>query len=422
MSDIAKEFRVKIITKNGMDLRPLNGEFSTTTLIELTPASNLKRVPANVVFLVDASSSMGGAKWTMVKQALSELVQSFKDDDRVSLVLFHSSAKEVFPLASLSQNRNAMVEAIQKLDNPSGVTNLEQGLKAAYGVFDARKESDKIKRVNHIILLTDGFPTDTQGYRVEKFDKYDSIVRQSEAITLTGVGIGSAEDYDAKFISNLSEIGRGSFYHANDLEKFKEGLKVEASKLQSSVVGELVLKFSNVSSKMMRIAKVAPEIVIYDIPGNAKHFELKTGSMTKDLTSFLVQVTSQANGQPGDEALLYTLATESDGQTSETHDVKIKLTDREADLTQMDPDVLKTQQVLQVHLNGEAIQESIESGDKAKATRLIENTTRIANNLGSDKVTRALTRLASDLKAGKSTADNLATIQDESKKTKLLIG
>lgn len=412
---------MKIIAKNNLDLRPQEGDFSTTTMIELTPNAGLQRIPSNVVFLVDASSSMGGSKWTMVKQALGELIDTLKDDDRVALVLFGTNAKEVFPLASLAANRKTMRDAVSKLDNPSGVTNLDGGLKMAYGLFDARSEADKVKRVNHVILLTDGFPTDNQGYRVEKFDKYETIVRQHENITLTGVGIGSAEDYDSNFISNLSELGRGSYYHANDMEKFKEGLRAEVQKLQQSVVGELTLKFTGVQGKIMRIARIAPEIVIYDVPGNSKSFELPTGSMTKDLTSFLVTTNSQGPGSVGIDVALFSIEADYDGQLTEKLDVKIKTTDREADLSQIDPDVFRGIQVLQVHLNGEAIQASIESGDKAKATRLIENTTRIAGNLGQDKVTRALTRLAQDMKSGKSVSDNLATIKDEAKKTRLLM-
>ncbi len=402
-------------------MRPVSGEFSTTTLVELTPDSGLGRIPSNVVFLVDASSSMGGSKWSMVKQALSELVDSLKDDDRVALVLFHSSAREVFPLASLAQNRGAMKDAIQKLESPSGVTNLEQGLKTAYAAFAARSKGDKQRRVNHVILLTDGFPTDDQGYRIEKTGKFEEVVRKHEEITLTGVGIGSADDYDSTFISNLSETGRGSYYHANDLAKFKEGLRAEVEKLQSSVVGELTLKFTNVQSKVMRIARVAPEIVIYDIPGNGRAFELKTGSMQKDTTSFMVQVMSNASGSAGEEIALFTVEANYDGKTTEKIDVKVRTTDKESDLSQVDPDVFRASQVLQVHLNGEQIQESIESGDKSKATRLIENTTRIASSLGQDKVTRALTRLATDIKSGKSVSDDLATIKDEAKKTRLLI-
>lgn len=412
---------MKIIAKNGSDFRPVDGEFSTTTLVELTPGGNLGRIPSNVLFLVDASSSMGGAKWNMVKSALAELVDALKDDDRVGLILFHTSSKEVFPLASLSQNRQAMKDAIVKLDNPSGVTNLEQGLKSAYGAFDARSASDKVKRVNHIILLTDGFPTDQQGYRVDKTDKYEKIVSQQEHITLTGVGIGSADDYDANFISNLSELGRGSYYHANDLAKFREGLQAEIQKLQSSVVGELVLKFTNVSARMMRIAKIAPEIVVYDIPGNAKNFELKTGSMQKDMTAFLVQTNSQQGGAPGTDVALFTIAADYDGKNTESVDVKVKTSDRDSDMGSVDPDVFRGSQVLQVHLNGEMIQESLASGDKAKATRLIDNTTRIASNLGQAKVTKALGQLAEDIRKGKSASDNLATIKDEAKKTRLLM-
>lgn len=412
---------MKIRGQNGSDFRPANGEFSTTTLIELTPDNRLGRVPSNVVFLVDASSSMGGSKWAMVKQAVTELIDSLKDDDRVGVVLFGSSAKEVFPLASLAENRGTMRDAIGKLESPSGVTNLESGLKTAYGAFDARSKSDRVKRVNHVILLTDGFPTDDQGYRMDKTFKYEEIVRKYEHITLTGVGIGSADDYDANFIAKLSDLGRGSFYHANDLAKFKAGLEAEIEKLQSSVVGDLVLKFANVTSRMMRIAKVSPELVIYDIPGNAKTFEIRTGSMTKDMTSFIVQTNSSASGGAGVDVPLFSIHADYDGKQTDRLDIKVKTTEKDSDLGQVDPDVFRAMQALQVHLNGEQIQASLESGDKAKATRLIENTTKIASNLGQDNVTRALTRLAVDIKKGKSVSDELATLKDESKKTKLLI-
>lgn len=411
---------MKIIAKNGSDFRPQSGDFSTTTLVELTANSSLERVPANVVLLVDASSSMGGNKWATVKQTLAELVESLKDDDRVALVLFGTKAKEIFPLASLSQNRKPMKDRIQNLEAPSGVTNLEDGLRTAFGSFDARSKSDLTKRVNHVILLTDGVPTDKEGYRVNDTTKYESIVKDFESVTLTGIGIGSADEYDAAFIGHLSEIGRGSYYHANDMEKFKEGLRAEVQKLQSSVVGELILRFSNVNSKVMRIAKTAPEIVVYDIPGNKGGFEIPAGSMTKDLTSFIITSSSAASGSAGDEVNLFTLEAVYDGKVSEKVDVKIKLTDKDSDFTSVDPDVFRSIQMLQVHLNGEQIRASLDSGDKAKATRLIENTTRIASNLGQDKVTRALTRLAQDVQSGKSTSDNLATIQDESKKTRLL--
>jgi hypothetical protein len=172
---------------------------------------------------------------------------------------------------------------------------------------------------------------------------------------------------------------------------------------------------------MMRIAKVAPEIVVYDVPGNARHFELRTGSMTKDLTAFVVQTNSQGPGNVGSEIEIFSIEADYDGKLTEKIPVKIRTTDRESDLGQVDPDVFRAIQVLQVHLNGEQIQASLATGDKQKATRLIENTTKIASNLGQDKVTRALTRLADDLRKGKSVSDDLATIKDEAKKTRLLI-
>lgn len=412
---------MKISTKNGNDFRPKDGEFSTTTLIELTPEAGLGHVPSNVVFLVDASSSMGGNKWKNVKGALEKLVSSLSDNDRVALVLFHTRAQEIFPLATLEKNRSTMIEAIKKLENPQGVTNLQQGLRTAFGSFDARSAEDKIKRVNHVILLTDGFPTDDQGYRVEKTDAYEALVKDHPNVTLTGVGIGSAEEYDSQFIARLSDLGRGSYYHANDLTKFKQGLEAEIQKLQSSVVGKLTLKMTDIKGKLMRIAKVAPEIVVYDPPGNVSRYELEAGSMTKDMTAFLIQSNTVGDGAVGNDITLFTLQVEYDGKLSESVTVSIKTTDKETDLGQVDPDVFKASQVLQVHLNGEQIRLSLASGDKERATRIVQNTTRIASNLGQKNVTKALGQLEKDIKKGKSVSDNLATIQDESKKTRLLI-
>jgi hypothetical protein len=257
---------------------------------------------------------------------------------------------------------------------------------------------------------------------VEKTEKYEKLVKMHDGITLTGLGIGSADEYDASFIGRISDLGRGSYYHANDLNKLKAGLQAEIQKLQSSVVGELMLHFSDIKGKLMRIAKVTPEIVLYDAPGNPKHWDLATGSMTKDTTSFLIQTNTTGDGVPGSELVLFTIQASYDGKKTESITLKIKTSEKETDLTQADPDVMRSSQMLQVHLNGEQIKKSLDAGDREKATRLIQNTTKIAGNLGAQNVTRALTRMAKDVQKGKSVKDDLATIQDESKKTRLLIG
>ena len=125
---------------------------------------------------------------------------------------------------------------------------------------------------------------------------------------------------------------------------------------------KLILKFSNVSARMMRIARVAPELVIYDVPGNQKSFEIRTGSMTKDLTTFVVQTNCAGTGSTGSEIPLFHLEADYDGSLTERLEIKVKTTDREGDLGQIDPDVLRAMQALQVHLNGEQIQQSLASG------------------------------------------------------------
>ena len=105
---------MKIVAKNGTDFRPKDGDFSTTTLIELTPGGNLARIPSNVVFLVDASSSMGGAKWTMVKQAMGADPASVAFDT-VNSALAQKSDVVIIDTAGRLHNKTNLMNELSKI-------------------------------------------------------------------------------------------------------------------------------------------------------------------------------------------------------------------------------------------------------------------------------------------------------------------
>ena len=110
----------------------------------------LGRPPANLVFLVDVSGSMGEAdKLPLVKTALAGLADQLGPHDTVSIVVYAGAAGLVLPATG---DKREIVSALDRL-SAGGSTAGGAGLQLAYQV--ARDNFIK-GGVNRILLATDG--------------------------------------------------------------------------------------------------------------------------------------------------------------------------------------------------------------------------------------------------------------------------
>lgn len=171
-----------------------------------------QRKPSHLVFTIDTSGSMEGpGRLGLVKQALRLLVDALDERDRVSIVVYGSSARMVLPPTSVLQ-RDVLLGAIDGL-RTDGSTNAQAGLDLAYSLAAANRVEGG---VNRVILCSDGVAnngiTDADGIwaRVKGFAE--------RGITLSTVGFGMGH-YNDVLMERLSHVGEGNYAYVDRLEE-----------------------------------------------------------------------------------------------------------------------------------------------------------------------------------------------------------
>ncbi len=111
--------------------------------------------PMNLAFVIDKSGSMNVAdKMDWVMDAFDISIEQVRDIDYVSLVVFDSGARVVYPSTSMSsrEKRLRFKGAVHSI-TPAGGTNLVEGLKLGYQQVMANYRKDY---TNRVLFLTDG--------------------------------------------------------------------------------------------------------------------------------------------------------------------------------------------------------------------------------------------------------------------------
>ena len=213
--------------------------FSVTTDVATTPwnpATRLLRIglrgydlprnarpPANLVFLVDVSGSMGEAdKLPLVKTALAGLADQIGPQDKVSIVVYAGAAGLVLPATG---NKREIVAALDRL-SAGGSTAGGAGLQLAYQV--AR---DNFIRggVNRILLATDG------DFNVGVSDSEALIAmvekERDAGVTLTTLGFGQG-NYNEAMMEQVADHGNGNYAY---IDTALEARKVLAEQMSSTL-------------------------------------------------------------------------------------------------------------------------------------------------------------------------------------------
>jgi Ca-activated chloride channel homolog len=154
--------------------------------------------PLNVCLVLDRSTSMQGEKMDTVKSVAIQVLRNLRPQDILSVVAFSDRAEVIIP-ASYLQDRQRLEARIQMI-RPSGATEMFQGLEL--GVKEVMRSIDS-KRINHIILLTDGH---TYGDEQECLELASKLAEHG--IGVSGMGIG--REWNDIFLDVLSTRTGGS--------------------------------------------------------------------------------------------------------------------------------------------------------------------------------------------------------------------
>ncbi len=204
------------------------------TMLEVGGRAQDKDVPApplNVCLVLDRSTSMKDAKMDLLKAASIEVMRNMRAEDIFSVVTFSDHAEVVIP-ASLQPNRSKLESVIRSIQ-PAGATEMYQGLEAGFGEVSRNLDP---RRVNHVILLTDGH---TYGDENACLDLAARAAQVGIGISCMGIG----NDWNDTFLDEVAmRTGNTSRYIARPLD-IQKILTEKFRELTRRVAEEVTLEF-----------------------------------------------------------------------------------------------------------------------------------------------------------------------------------
>ena len=201
-------------------------------ILEMQAPVESRRMPSpqlNVCIVLDRSTSMKGEKMDVVKSAAVQILRNLRSQDILSVVTFSDRAEVVIP-ASYQQDRSRLEARIQMIQ-PSGGTEIYQGLEA--GTKEVMRSHDA-RRVNHIILLTDGQTYGDEQKCLELASKLNEL-----KIGISAMGIG--EEWNDIFLDVLATRTGGSSAYIADPRDIKKLLLEKFDALAHTYAEDVVL-------------------------------------------------------------------------------------------------------------------------------------------------------------------------------------
>ena len=188
--------------------------------------------PLNVCLVLDRSTSMQGEKMDVVKATAIQVLRSLRPQDILSVVTFSDRAEVVIP-AAYYQERSRLEAKIQMI-HPSGATEIYQGLEA--GVKEVMRSLDS-KRVNHVILLTDG---QTYGDEQQCLALASKVAEHGIGISAMGIG----KEWNDIFLDVLATRTGGSSAYISQPQDIKRLLMEKFNALAQTYADDVSLTWA----------------------------------------------------------------------------------------------------------------------------------------------------------------------------------
>ncbi|MGZ9224053.1 MAG: DnaJ domain-containing protein [Anaerolineales bacterium] len=220
-------------------------------LLEIEAPARARQAPApplNVCLVLDRSTSMQGEKMDTVKSAAIQVLRNLRPQDILSVVAFSDRAEVIIP-ASYLQDRQRLEAKIQMIQ-PSGATEMLQGLEL--GVKEVMRSLDS-KRINHIILLTDGH---TYGDEQQCLELASNLAEHG--IGISGMGIG--QEWNDIFLDVLSTRTGGSSAYIAQPQDIKRVLLEKFNALAHTYSEDVILELTPIADVELTYAfRIQPD-------------------------------------------------------------------------------------------------------------------------------------------------------------------
>lgn len=190
-----------------------------------------KRIPRDVVFVIDNSGSMGGPSMSQAKASIIFALDRLDPADRFNVVRFDDTMDILFPdTVTASPDNVQLAKGFVGRLEASGGTEMIPALRAA--LRDARPDDQTTLR--QVVFITDGAIANEQ----EMFDIL-SMMRGRSRVFM--VGIGSAPN--TYLMTRAAELGRGSYAMIGEGGQVEGRMRELFAKLENPAVTDLKASF-----------------------------------------------------------------------------------------------------------------------------------------------------------------------------------
>jgi Ca-activated chloride channel family protein len=199
-----------------------------------------KRVPVEMLYMIDVSGSMAGTSIQQARGALLQALERLRPSDRFGILAFNHRYYEFAsePLAASAENVAAARRFVEHLEAGGGTEMLP-------ALLHVMRKPEIPGYLRHIVLLTDGdLGNEEQIFAALRHDLGGA--------RLYTVAIGSAPNFF--LATKMAQFGRGSFTHIADISEITERMGRLLETIESPVLTDVKLSFEGVE-----LAEVYPQ-------------------------------------------------------------------------------------------------------------------------------------------------------------------
>jgi Ca-activated chloride channel family protein len=305
---------------------------------------------------------MRGEKMDMVKATAIQVLRGLRPQDILSVVVFSDRAEVVIP-AAYYQERSRLEAKIQMIQ-PSGATEIYQGLEA--GVKEVMRSVDS-KRVNHIILLTDGH---TYGDEQQCLALASKVAEHGIGISAMGIG----KEWNDIFLDVLATRTGGSSAYIAQPQEIKQLLMEKFNALAQTYADEVTLSLAQLEGVDLAYAfrlQPDPSPILLENP-------LRLGTILQDAsTQVIFEYIIQPKAVKSDllTVLRGTLKVSIASYPTPVPALQMQLQRPLADVPETEPPpqvIVQALSRLMLYRMQERAREEIEKGNIDKATRHLQ--------------------------------------------------
>ena len=195
-------------------------------------AAPTKRVPVEMLYMIDVSGSMNGTSIEQARRALLQALDRLAPNDRFGILAFNSYYQEFSaePLVASADNVAAGRRYVERLQAEGGTEMLP-------ALEHLMKKPEHPGYLRTIVLLTDG----DLGNEEQIFSVMHRELGNARLFT---VAVGSAPNFF--LATKMAQYGRGNFTHIANLSDIQDQMRRLLETIESPVLTDVQVKFEGV--------------------------------------------------------------------------------------------------------------------------------------------------------------------------------